>query len=75
MGPRAVAAPGAGAGAAAGAMGFLSKVPLVGAEETRLDPEFVRFRPEIEPLVRLLDPSLLTPFLIDGCRYRYSHKL
>ncbi|MCS5538460.1 MAG: twin-arginine translocation signal domain-containing protein [Roseibacillus sp.] len=29
------------AGAAAGALGFLSKVPLVGAEEAKLDPEFV----------------------------------
>ena len=45
------------AGAAAGALGFLSKVPLVGAEEAKLDPEFVQFRPEIEPLVRLLEET------------------
>ncbi len=44
-------------GAAAGALGFLPRVPLVGGEETKLDPEFVRFRPEIEPLVRLLEET------------------
>ncbi len=44
-------------GAAAGSLAFLSKVPLVGAEETKLDPEFVRFRPEIEPLVKLLEDT------------------
>lgn len=30
---------------------------MVGREETVLDPEFVRFRPEIEPLVRLLEET------------------
>lgn len=29
----------------------------MGAEETKLDPEFVSFRPEIEPLVRLLEET------------------
>jgi hypothetical protein len=29
----------------------------VGAEETKLDPRFVQFRPEIEPLVRLLEET------------------
>lgn len=44
-------------GAAAGVLGFLGKVPVVGAQETKLDPEFVQFRPEIEPLVRLLEET------------------
>ncbi|NNC87234.1 MAG: hypothetical protein HKN82_02100 [Akkermansiaceae bacterium] len=45
------------AGTAAGTFGFLAKVPLVTAAETRLDPGFVQFRPEIEPLVRLLEDT------------------
>lgn len=44
-------------GTAAGALSFLARVPLVGREETGLSPEFVRFRPEIEPLVRLLEET------------------
>ena len=44
-------------GAAAGALGFLSKIPLVGAEDAKLDPKQVQFRPEIEPLVRLLEDT------------------
>lgn len=42
---------------AAGALGFLSRLPHVGAEDTKLDPEFVNFRPEMEPLVRLLEET------------------
>ena len=44
-------------GAAAGALGFLSRIPLVGAEDAKLDPNQVQFRPEIEPLVRLLEDT------------------
>lgn len=44
-------------GAAAGALGFLSKIPLLGAEDVKLDPNQVQFRPEIEPLIRLLEET------------------
>jgi len=44
-------------GAAAGALGFLSKIPLLGVEEVKLDPDQVQFRPEIEPLIRLLEET------------------
>lgn len=40
-----------------GALGFLSQLPRVSAEEAKLDPAMVRFRPEIEPLVRLLEET------------------
>ncbi|BCU79288.1 hypothetical protein [Luteolibacter sp. LG18] len=41
----------------AGSLGFLSKLPLVSAAEARVDPGMVRFLPEIEPLVRLLEDT------------------
>jgi len=44
-------------GAAASALGFLSKIPLLGAEDVKLDPNQVQFRPEIEPLIRLLEET------------------
>ena len=44
-------------GAATGALGFLSKIPLLGAEDVKLDPNQVQFRPEIEPLIRLLEET------------------
>jgi len=44
-------------GAAAGALGFLSRIPLLGAEDVKVDPAQVQFRPEIEPLVRLLEDT------------------
>ncbi len=44
-------------GAAAGALGFLSKIPLLGAKDVKVDPAQVQFRPEIEPLVRLLEDT------------------
>ncbi len=44
-------------GAAAGALGLFAKVPAVSAEESKVDTEFVSFRPEIEPLVRLLEET------------------
>lgn len=40
-----------------GDFGFLGRLPRVSAAEAGLDPKFVRFRPEIEPLVRLLEES------------------
>jgi hypothetical protein len=46
--------------AAAGALsgpGFLSRLPPVSAKDARLDPGRVRLRPEIEPLVRLLEDA------------------
>lgn len=44
-------------GAAAGALGFLSKIPLLGADDVKLNPDQVQFRPEIEPLIRLLEET------------------
>ena len=40
-----------------GDLDFLSRLPCVSAAETKLDPKFVQFRPEIEPLVRLLEDT------------------
>ena len=40
-----------------GELGFLSRLPRVSAAEAKLDPKFVQFRPEIEPLVRLLEDT------------------
>nr|WP_226895472.1 hypothetical protein [Luteolibacter marinus] len=37
--------------------GLLAGLPRVSAAEAKLDPEMVRFRPEIEPLVRLLEDT------------------
>ena len=42
----------------AGSLGVFGKLPRVSAAEARVDAGMVRFRPEIEPLVRLLE---LTP--------------
>lgn len=47
----------AGSLTALGDLGFLSRLPRLSAAEAGLDPKFVRFRPEIEPLVRLLEES------------------
>ncbi|MBR9759994.1 hypothetical protein GYB43_06730 [bacterium] len=44
-------------GAVAGAFGFLSRIPSVRAEEAKLDPKQVQFRPEIEPLVRMIEEA------------------
>ena len=38
-------------------LGFLSRLPRVSAAEAKLDTKFVQFRPEIEPLVRLLEDT------------------
>lgn len=40
-----------------GDLGFLSRLPRVSAAEAKLDTRFVQFRPEIEPLVRLLEDT------------------
>jgi hypothetical protein len=41
----------------AGGLGFLATLPQVAAAEARVDGSHVRFSPEIEPLVRLLEDS------------------
>jgi hypothetical protein len=40
-----------------GDFSFLARLNPVSADETRLDGDIVRFRPEIEPLVRLLEDT------------------
>src|SRR5205823_14677600 len=40
-----------------GDLSFLSRLPRVAAEGSRLDPKVVQLRPEIEPLVRLLEET------------------
>ncbi len=47
----------AGALAGLGDLGFLSRLPRVSAAEAKLETKFVQFRPEIEPLVRLLEDT------------------
>src|SRR3989442_4236616 len=47
----------AGALLGLGDLGFLSRLRPVSAAEAKLDPDFVRFNPEIEPLVRLLEDT------------------
>jgi hypothetical protein len=47
----------AGVLAALGNFGFLSGLPSVTAAEATIDPRMVRFLPEIEPLVRLLEDT------------------
>lgn len=47
----------AGALIGLGDLGFLSRLPRVSAAEAKLDTRFVQFRPEIEPLVRLLEET------------------
>ena len=50
-------AAGAGTLTALGDLSFLGNMRPVTAEEVRLGPEHVRLRPEIEPLVRLLEAT------------------
>jgi hypothetical protein len=40
-----------------GELGFLANLPAVSAAEPKLPPDMVRFGPEIEPLVRLLEDT------------------
>jgi hypothetical protein len=42
---------------AAGGLGFLGRLPRVSAAEAKVDPGMVRFLPEIEPLVRLIETT------------------
>ncbi|MBI3414450.1 MAG: hypothetical protein HY043_03875 [Verrucomicrobia bacterium] len=46
-----------GALGALGGLDFLARLPRVTAAEARLETRFVQFRPEIEPLVRLLEET------------------
>src|SRR6187549_2512633 len=48
---------GAGALAALGDLGFLAQLPSVSAAEAVVEPKMVRFHPDIEPLVRLLEET------------------
>ncbi len=50
-------AAGTGACAMFGDLGFLRNLPAVSAAEARLEPDMVRFHPDIEPLVRLLEDT------------------
>lgn len=50
-------ASGAAALAALGDFSFLAQLPRVSAAEAKLEPKLVRFHPEIEPLVRLLEET------------------
>ena len=45
------------AGLGVAGLDFLAALPRVSAEEAKPDPSTVRFRPEIEPLVRLLEDT------------------
>jgi hypothetical protein len=47
----------AGCAAALSGLGFLNRLPLVSAADARLSKESVRFHPDIEPLVRLLEDT------------------
>src|SRR5687767_9243791 len=47
----------AGAAVGLGDLGFLSRLGAVSAAEAKLEPKVVRLRPEIEPLVRLLEET------------------
>jgi len=38
-------------------LGFLSSLPSVSAKDTQLDPKVVQLKPEIEPMVRLLEET------------------
>jgi TAT (twin-arginine translocation) pathway signal sequence len=51
------AAAGTGAAVGLGQLGFLSHLPSVSADEAQISTAFVKFRPEIEPLVRLLEDT------------------
>jgi hypothetical protein len=62
---------------AAGGLGFLSRLPRLSAAEAKVDPGMVRFLPEIEPLVRLIETASRDRLLEEigmkirgGTRYR-----
>jgi hypothetical protein len=47
----------AGCAAAMAGLGFLDRLPSVSAAEAKMPKEFVRFHPDIEPLVRLMEET------------------
>ena len=47
----------AGSLASLGDLGFLARLPAVSAQDASIDPRTVRFHPDIEPLVRLLEDT------------------
>ena len=51
------AAAGTGAMVALGDFGFLAQLPPVSAAEAQMPPDMVRFSPDMEPLVRLLEDT------------------
>jgi hypothetical protein len=51
------ASAGAGALIGLGDLGFLSRLSRVSAAEAKLEPNVVRLRPEIEPLVRMIEET------------------
>src|SRR5438105_14295047 len=48
---------GAGVVLGLGDLSFLGTLPRLSAEEARVDPQIVRFNPDIEPLVRFLEDT------------------
>src|SRR5499427_4502006 len=46
-----------GAALGLGDLSFLSRLPRVSAQEAKMDPNIVQFRPDIEPLVRFLEET------------------
>jgi hypothetical protein len=48
---------GAGCAAALAGLGFLDRLPSVSAAEAKMPKEVVRFHPDIEPLVRLMEET------------------
>src|SRR4051812_19710872 len=48
---------GAGCAAALAGLGFLNRLPLVSAADAKLPKEIVRFHPDIEPLVRMIEDT------------------
>ena len=50
-------ATGTAALAGLGDLGFLAQLPSVSAAEAKLEPKTVRFHPDLEPLVRVLEDT------------------
>ena len=60
--------------AAFGDVAFLSRLPRVAAAETVLEPRMVRFNPDIEPMVRLLEETPRER-VIEEVAHRVKHGL
>lgn len=56
-----------------GDLGFLSRLPSVSAEEAKTDPRIVRFQPDIEPLVRLIEETPREK-LLEEVAHRIHHQ-